>query len=108
MSIEGEITQNAREIASRLQAAAMRIHKEYLEAEAEAEAVAQQLKAKSDTACTAPKRLTNFSVKIGGDYQCPACWIERNSRSALMPKQSTTKDDVLECGECGHSLTITY
>jgi hypothetical protein len=36
------------------------------------------------------QRLANFQVKIGADYQCPACWIEHEARSALRPIGSGT------------------
>ena len=48
-----------------------------------------QKKKECDTARLAPKRLANYSVKLGADYQCPRCWIDNEARSALRPIPGT-------------------
>ena len=67
-----------------------------------------ELRAKRDAARAAPERLLNFQVKIGGDYQCPACWIERNTRSPLCRSRVRTTAISFQCVQCGHTVTITY
>jgi predicted RNA-binding Zn-ribbon protein involved in translation (DUF1610 family) len=61
-----------------------------------------------DSARAAPDRLLNFQVKVGAEYQCPACWIERNTRAPLVVKPSASKEDIFECVNCGHMIIITY
>jgi transcription elongation factor Elf1 len=102
MSIEGMILKDAKEIAARQHQRASDFHEQYLKVQAQAD----DLRAKRDAARAAPERLANFVVKLRGDYQCPACGIERNMQSALIPKPSTTPDDYFECVKCGHMLTI--
>jgi hypothetical protein len=84
MSIEDIIRQEASEIAGRQLQRAAHFQDEYLEIQAQAD----NRRAKRDAARAAPERLANFAVKVGEDYCCPSCWIERNARAALMPKPS--------------------
>jgi hypothetical protein len=104
MSIEGEIRDSAAKIAAQQHQAASGFEKEYLAIQEQAE----KLKTKRDNARTASDRLLNFEIKINGDYQCPACWIIRNARAALLPRPSQNRDDIFQCSQCGHKLTITY
>jgi hypothetical protein len=104
MSIEGVIREEASKIATRVQQSASRLEKEYSELQAKAD----EIKVKRDKARAAPDRLLNFQVKVGGDYSCPSCWIERNARSTLTPRPSPNGDDIFECAVCGHRTTITY
>jgi hypothetical protein len=104
MSIEGVIREEASYIASREHKRAANLNEEYLALQAQAD----DHKAKRDAARAAPERLLSFQAKSDGDYQCPACWIERNAQALLAPKASATKDDIFECVKCGHETIITY
>jgi hypothetical protein len=103
MSIEGELKQMAHEVVSRAQHRASGLNREYLEAQK----VAADLKAKLDFANLSLDRLANFKVKIGTNYQCPTCWIDREARVAFHPVSSQTRDDIFRC-QYGHGLVITY
>ncbi len=104
MSIEGIIREEATEIATRLQKEASQFETQY----AELQAKAAEIKTKRDFARAAPDRLLNFQIKIGGDYHCPACWIERNALDRLILIPSQSRDEVFKCVTCGHTITITY
>lgn len=104
MSIEGVIQEEAGEIAAREHQRAAHLQQEYLQIQSQAD----ELKAQRDAARAAPERLANFRVKIGGNYQCPACWIMRNTSSPLITKPSDRREDVFECNFCRHTIIITY
>jgi hypothetical protein len=104
MSIGGVLQREAMQLAAAQEQRVAELHKQYLQIQAQAE----ELRAKRDNARAASERSANFPVKIGGDYCCPTCWVERNSRGALMPKPSGNREDIFECAQCGHTVTITY
>jgi hypothetical protein len=52
------------------------------------------------------KRLGEFAVKIGMDYQCPRCWVRDETRTTLRPVSSKTKDDHFACDTCGLDVLI--
>jgi hypothetical protein len=102
-SIESELLRMAQEVVAESQAGSAYAYKAYLEAQART----AQLKAKLDFANLAEDRLANFQVKIGADYQCPRCWIERHSRAQLLPRPGGPKEDILECRN-GHTFYIPF
>ena len=51
-------------------------------------------------------RLSVFRPKIGVSYQCPACWVKNEKRSALDPIQTNTRDDAFGCEVCGSDFLI--
>jgi DNA-directed RNA polymerase subunit RPC12/RpoP len=104
MSIEGVIREEASGIAGRQHHRALSLEKEYLAIQGRAE----ELRVQCDSARAAPDRLLNFQVKIGAEYQCPACWIERDTRAPMVAKPSASKEDIFECVNCGHMIIITY
>jgi DNA repair exonuclease SbcCD ATPase subunit len=80
MSIESTLLDIANSTASRLQKQAAALLREHQDAEKSL----SDLKAKLDAADRSLERLANFKVKIGGDYQCPICGIERDTGRAAL------------------------
>jgi hypothetical protein len=103
MSIEDKIRQLANETAARVQKRATYLHNEYLEAEKFAAAK----KAEFDFANLAPDRVASFQPEIGGQLQCPFCWIEKGIKSAFRPVHTGTRDDVFRC-QNRHEHILTY
>jgi hypothetical protein len=103
VSKEGEIRQMANEVAARMQKRARRLHYEYLEAQALAEAK----KAEIVLANLAVDRAASFQPEIGGQFQCPLCWIEKGIKSAFRAVPCATRRDAFQC-QHGHDYTITY
>jgi len=103
MSIEGELRQKAAEIAARIQKRASGLKQEYLDLQK----LTSEKKAQLDSVNLAGERLTNFKIKIGIDYQCPTCWIERGIQSSFFPVPSAGRNDVFKC-QNGHDFTVTY
>jgi hypothetical protein len=103
MSLEHEILKLAAEIAERLQQRSISLEQEILDLEARI----TQKEAERDLASRAPKRLANFEVQFRGYYQCPACWIERETRSPLHPRTGADITDTFECSDCRNTFTIS-
>jgi hypothetical protein len=101
MSIEGELRQRAREIATHVRARAAQLSDEYLEAQKRA----IQLKLEFDLSNRALKRTTDYQVMRGVDYLCPWCWIERGIENSLYPVPGTTRTDIFKCSN-GHDFTV--
>jgi hypothetical protein len=102
MSIEGIIRQDAREVATQLQTSTSRLEKEYADLQTKADAI----KAKRDLARTASDRRYNFPVKSGADYNCPACWIEREALGRLISRHGQPHEDIFTCATCGHTIPV--
>jgi hypothetical protein len=104
MAAKDEISNAAADIAQALHYKAARLNEDYLIVESRA----AHLKAERDKANLAPKRLANFQVMIGDDYQCPRCWIEHERESALSVAPSDGPDDILRCRECHYEISIHH
>jgi len=66
---------------------------------------AEQLKAKAqaelEMAKSAASQVDAFEPEFGGDYQCPYCWVRRDTRSALRPIPSSESNvDRFRCVSC--------
>ena len=73
------------------------------------EAYDARVKAQLEAAHLARKRLANFMVQIGPDYQCPRCWIEDEARSTLRGIPSENRnEDWLACSarDCGYRVPL--
>lgn len=53
------------------------------------------------------ERLLNFQVKIGGDLQCPRCWVLHETRAPLRPTTSTREHDYFHCDACGYDVALS-
>jgi hypothetical protein len=65
-----------------------------------------KVEAERQSASDALKRLANYPVKLGADYQCPRCWVQRGAMSPLKPIPSDTNDDLFRCQLCHLDLVI--
>jgi hypothetical protein len=53
----------------------------------------------------AAQRLQSFHVTIGGELQCPRCWIAHEVNSPLVPQSCENKIDQLMCQVCHYELS---
>jgi hypothetical protein len=60
-----------------------------------------QLDEQYSAADEARKRLANYEMKVGADYQCPCCWIDRGARAPLQEMPSGTDIELFRCTMCG-------
>jgi hypothetical protein len=58
-----------------------------------------------DTANPFRKRLSNFRHEIGGEFQCPRCWLLNGTKTPLIALASCTKD-FFACKVCGLTVRI--
>jgi hypothetical protein len=73
------------------------------------EAQLAQKKFALDAANLALDRLANLKVKIGGDYQCPSCWVKDETRSVLKPVGGgTSAEDYFRCPRCELHVTVPF
>src|SRR5689334_10242481 len=101
--MENEFHKIAEEIAAQAQARVAHLEKEVFDLETRL----AQKKAEYNAASLAPKRLADFQVQIGTDYQCPRCWIVRKTRSAVRPFPGGGKThEFLRCQTCREEFAI--
>lgn len=65
-----------------------------------------QIQAQLDAAKLYHQRLPHFVPEIGGDLQCPSCWVLRETKTSLTPVASKTEDDHFRCRQCGLQVRI--
>lgn len=92
----------AREVA---EAAAQQTERLKKEIEA-AEKRKAEIEAEFELAKLAVDRLDGFEPEIGGDPQCPDCWVSRGVRSRMIPIPSETGTDWFRCRTCGQEIAI--
>ena len=51
------------------------------------------------------ERVSSFTPEIDGNLQCPRCWVTKETRTALTPKQGDEHKDVFQCGVCQFSMS---
>ena len=103
MSPEEALKRKAREIATEAQRRVSYLEQEALELKGRL----AQKEAERDAARSAPKRLSNYDVSLGADYQCPRCWIEHERRSPLRPVPSDVGDiDIFRCRTCREEFEV--
>jgi DNA repair exonuclease SbcCD ATPase subunit len=95
----------AQQRAEESQARASYLQREILNLEAQT----AQKKAALHAASLAHERLANYEPILGRDFQCPICWIEHETRSALRPMYGGTRDlDLWRCGTCDTRFDIPF
>lgn len=104
MSIKDSLAEAAAQIAERLTRKDAELQKRSRELQFELKKIETQ----RDFAGGAAKRLLDFHVTVGTDYQCPNCWISEGVHHALYPVPSTNSDDIMRCGRCGFDFTIDH
>lgn len=94
----------AREIAAEVEQSVARLQRE----QPELEKRLAEKQAQLDLASLAPKRLANYVVRVGADYQCPRCWIYEEKRSRMLPRPGPPRQDIFECVVCGRSVVLDH
>lgn len=100
MSVEDEINKAADQIARTARIKLQRLEDDIREAENHLARMQDERAEASD----APDRRATFQAKIGNDYQCPKCSIEKGRQAVLSPRPSETSDDKFACTHCGYEI----
>ncbi len=103
MSIAGELKQIASELAQGAQARMADLQRQLTDVETRKAQIEADLKA----ARLSPERVFNFQPQIGGDFQCPRCWIQNETKAVLAPIGGGTKtEDFFRCRTCGFEISL--
>ena len=54
----------------------------------------------------AAKRLLSYQPRIGAEYQCPGCWIDRGEQAPLLGVPGTAQHNIMRCDACGKDWRI--
>jgi hypothetical protein len=92
----------ARGIAELIQGRAEALEPEIRQTEARLREMEAERQAARDT----PERLTNFTPMVGGNYQCPLCWIIKEARRPVRPLVSNTRGDAFVCDACAFEVVV--
>ena len=66
-----------------------------------------ELRADYDLAENSVGRLDQFAPEVGGNYQCPMCWVSKGLHGDLTPIASDTKEDLFRCVNCNRTIEIS-
>ena len=102
MSLKDEIKQLAIQVANEVQERALRLKPELREMEQRK----AQIEAELHAADLCRQRLSDFQPEIGGNLQCPRCWVARGVRSQFVPMPGTKHVAVFTCRDCHFDLTF--
>ena len=75
----------------------------------EAEQLKKTAQAELDMAKAAASQADTFEPEVGGTYQCPYCWVRRDTRSALKPIPSGSGErnvDRFRCVTCDVEIAL--
>jgi hypothetical protein len=101
-SISVQLIQLAQRAAENEQQRIETLSKELQEAE---ERVAN-LSAALTSAKSAVGRLDEFEPQLGGEYQCPYCWVIRSVEAEITPIPGETNVDWFRCKTCDREISI--
>lgn len=104
MTYADQLKQLAIEIANDVQERALSRKKEL----AEIEIRKAQIEAQLESAQLCRNRLSSFTPEIGGDLQCPRCWVVNEARTALTPVPGGHMADQFKCKVCHQEIEIPY
>jgi hypothetical protein len=105
MRIEATLTDMAIFQTERLEARVPALERERQELLARKAAIERALA----SAGAARKRLQAFRPKIGAEYMCPSCWMQREQHSTLyLISGGTRNEDHFRCSECREQITVQY
>jgi len=103
MDIARRLLKEAREIAAQQEERANSLKSQLAEVKKQETRINEYLQSTQ----LAAKRLLNYPVKLGPDYQCPSCWVLHEQRSRLDPRHGGTENfDIMGCGICGSTYHI--
>jgi hypothetical protein len=64
------------------------------------------LLAERDAANRARERSLNFRPILGGNYQCPSCWIMKEERSTMHTRSARINNHFFQCGACKFEVRV--
>jgi len=102
MSPDKQIRQIASEIAMHAHQRQAYLEREKLDLETKLAKKQIEL----DAANLAGKRFADFPVKVGADFLCPYCWVNRGRKLPLSHSSGTSSLDFLDCDACGHRIEV--
>lgn len=97
-----QLSQAALQIANDIQERALNLKSELAEMEQRKVLIETQL----TSAQAVRERARNFRPEIGGNLQCPSCWVRNETEVSLTPIPSETQDDLFRCKKCGREVEI--
>ena len=98
-----ELKQIAIRIANHIEGNALELKRELLQVQLRE----KELQTTIHAASAASERSRNFVPLLGSDYQCPACWVDRERKSGLSPVDSPENNDIFVCRTCGLEFSFT-
>jgi hypothetical protein len=102
MSIADELRKAAQEIADHATSRISELDRQIAEIEKKKKEIdADRVKARDSL-----KRLANYPVMLGGDYQCPLCWVGEGKMSPFRPVPSSDRNDIFRCALCQFEQVI--
>jgi DNA-directed RNA polymerase subunit M/transcription elongation factor TFIIS len=102
MSFADQIHEVAVRLATYGQSRAAALKQELLKVEARK----RELEAQLHVAKFAHQRLRDFVPTRGSEFQCPRCWIEHETLSALRPTSRGTGNEIFECDTCQYEFVL--
>jgi hypothetical protein len=99
-----QVKQAAIEIANNLRARELNAQQELLKIE-EQKLIQQAV---FDAAKLSLERVSGFKADIGGDLQCPHCWVYSGKQIAMTNIPSVTRDDSFRCRDCQFEISIFH
>jgi hypothetical protein len=105
MTFLSQLQEMAGEFARNAQCQATHLHHDLLEIERRK----RQIEAKFHVANLAHDRLASFLPVLGGNFQCPGCWINNEVRSSLRPiGGGTSTQDLFRCNACELEIALRF
>jgi hypothetical protein len=101
MTPENAFVEAIHELEEQLRGKKLRLDKELADVESK-----DVLLAERDAASRAKERSLNFRPMLGGNYQCPSCWIMKEERSAMRCLRARTDDDFFQCRACKFEVRV--
>jgi hypothetical protein len=102
MDIADHLVKEAKYQAERMQTGRPALEQELIELEKRKADIKAELKAIRYAAV----RTRSYRPMFRQDFQCPRCWIRKETISILRAIPGNTKDDVLRCNGCGANILI--
>jgi hypothetical protein len=75
---------------------------------AEVERRRSEIMAQLDAAVAADARYDTFKPTIGGENQCPRCWMYDGERASVRPIRGTSDEDVFRCNRCERTYSYPF
>lgn len=97
-----ELKQMAIQIANELQGRDLPLRKEISDAELHITV----LKARLEASGVARQRSLDFQPTLGGNLQCPSCWVRQTNHVSLRTIPSPNSDDYFVCPSCNEEFVF--